>query len=265
MPRSARRRPAAPPAGPPAAPADPRTDGAGTGRQQTNAGRAHDDREEDESKRPAAEPKEHKAAFLLWGGKPDLLTAGTLTLVDSPPTRNVGSVAQCSNTSRMTMASRQRPWLGGPGGGRVAAQAHPAATTQPWHPARANRQAAGQPRHCPQGPLWGVVAHHRRAAPAAAAAHPRGVPGDRPATVCVAPHGQDPGHVDLPQARRHLPQPGHPATPGYGPPRGLARSSTCIHEHASPTAVRPLPHPHPRPPRPGLVGLVRRPVPHPGR
>jgi hypothetical protein len=83
--------------------------------------------------------------------------------------------------------------------------------------------------------------------------------------LCVAPQGQDPGHVDLPQARRHLPQPGHPATPGYGPPRGLARSSTCIHEHASPTAVRPLPHPHPRPPRPGLVGLVRRPVPHPGR
>lgn len=56
----------------------------GPAEQQANAGRAHDDREEDESKRPAAEPEEHKAAFLLWGGEPDLLTAGTLTLVLQP-------------------------------------------------------------------------------------------------------------------------------------------------------------------------------------
>jgi hypothetical protein len=58
----------------------------GPAEQQANAGRAHDDREQDESKRPAAEPEEHKAAFLLWGGERSLLTAERLTLLGSSHT-----------------------------------------------------------------------------------------------------------------------------------------------------------------------------------
>jgi LuxR family transcriptional regulator, maltose regulon positive regulatory protein len=67
----------------------------------------------------------------------------------------------------------------------------------------------------------GIVAHHRRVAPAAAPGHPPVVPGDRPATVRVEAHGEDPGGLDLPQARRFLPQPGGPAGTGDRPARAI--------------------------------------------
>ena len=45
------------------------------------------------------------------------------------------------------------------------------------------------------------------------------LPRDGPATVCFPTHGEDPGHVDRPQAWRLLPRPGGPAGAGDRPAR----------------------------------------------
>ena len=71
-----------------------------------------------------------------------------------------------------------------------------------------------------------IVADHRRAAPAAAAGHPPQLPGDRRAPVRLAAHGEDPGHLDLPQARRLLPQRGGRPCPAARPARPVGWLAT---------------------------------------
>jgi LuxR family transcriptional regulator, maltose regulon positive regulatory protein len=107
-------------------------------------------------------------------------------------------------------------------GGPAAGARRPAATTQPRRLARAGPGAVvgnGQGAHRDPG---GIVAHHCRVASAPAVGHPPVVPGDRPAAVHLPAHGQDPGDLHLPQARRLLPQPGGPTPTRPQPDRVLA-------------------------------------------
>jgi LuxR family transcriptional regulator, maltose regulon positive regulatory protein len=53
------------------------------------------------------------------------------------------------------------------------------------------------------------------------AGHPPHLPRDRPAAVPLPQHGQDPGHLHLPQARRQLARPGGPTGAGDRPPHHL--------------------------------------------
>jgi ATP/maltotriose-dependent transcriptional regulator MalT len=81
---------------------------------------------------------------------------------------------------------------------------HRTAATRPWRPARAGPGAVvgtGQGTHREPGR---IIAQHRRVAPAPPARHPSLILRDRPAAVPVQAHGEDPGHLDLPQARRLL-------------------------------------------------------------
>ena len=94
---------------------------------------------------------------------------------------------------------------------------------RPRHPSRPGRPATLPARPPPRRRHRGVAAHHRRAAAAPAAPDPPLLPGDRPAPAPVPAHGEDPGHVDLPQARRLLPQRCHPVRPHPWPARRLAR------------------------------------------
>jgi hypothetical protein len=71
-----------------------------------------------------------------------------------------------------------------------------------------------------EGPR-GVDALHGRAASAPAAGDLPLLPGDRRATVRLPTHGEDPGDLDLPQARRLLAQRGGPAVTGDRPARGV--------------------------------------------
>ena len=73
-------------------------------------------------------------------------------------------------------------------------------------------------------------ADHRRAAAAAAADHAPLVPRDRRAAVRIAEHGQDPGDLDLPQARRDIAQRSGRAGDRHGPAR---RSGRCEVRHPS--------------------------------
>ena len=83
---------------------------------------------------------------------------------------------------------------------------HLPATAGPWHTACASRRVAEQGRDDPDGGARGVVVDDGRAAAAPAAADASVVPRDRRASVRVPPHREDPGDLDLSQARRHLPQ-----------------------------------------------------------
>ena len=106
---------------------------------------------------------------------------------------------------------RRRP------GGPARRPRHPPAAARPRRPPRAGRQL-GSKLATIQGHRRRVLADHRRAPAPPPARHPSQLPRDRRTPVHLAAHGQDPGRLGLPEARRHLPQPGHPAA---------ARSSAC--------------------------------------
>ena len=101
--------------------------------------------------------------------------------------------------------------LADPGGARAvltAGQRHLPATARPRQPAAAGRRASGQGRNDPSRRRGGIVAHDRRASAPPAAADPPLVSGDRGAALRLPEHGQDPGDLDLPQARRLVSQRG---------------------------------------------------------
>ena len=141
-----------------------------------------------------------------------------------PESSSPGPLAcgRCSPTPCPTCAVQTLLELGralpGPGrrrrrqGGPAPGPRHPPAATRPRAscPSQAEELRSKLDTSPRRGP-GSVVAHHRRAAPAAAAAHPPDLRGDRRAAVPLPAHGQDPGDLGLPQARRLLAQPGRPA------------------------------------------------------
>ena len=87
-----------------------------------------------------------------------------------------------------------------------------------WRPDLGILPRPGQPASLPTRPHRrrrhrDGIAHHRRAAAAPPAPHPPLLPGDRPTPAPLPAHGEVPGHVDLPQARRLLTRRGDPVRP----------------------------------------------------
>jgi tetratricopeptide (TPR) repeat protein len=109
-----------------------------------------------------------------------------------------------------------------------AGRRHLPAATRPRRPPRPGRRLAHPTHHYETDRPWRLVAHHRRAAVAAAAAQLPELPGDRRAAIRLSAHGEDPGALDLPKVRRLLPQRGDPPRPTVW----SARPVGCLADYA---------------------------------
>jgi LuxR family maltose regulon positive regulatory protein len=98
-------------------------------------------------------------------------------------------------------------------GGAAPSPRHPPAPARPGDPPQPGGRADIPARHQAGRGEGGLLADPRGAAAAAAAGDPPQFPGNRRAALCLAPHHQDPGGVDLPQAWCLLPQPGRGVRP----------------------------------------------------
>ena len=133
---------------------------------------------------------------------------------DSSSPEPLGS-ARCSPTASPWSRSRRCwRWPGPTSGSPIQAAPGPSSgrpTTSssngpPWATCRQQADELGPRSKRSKPKRWALLADDRRAAPAAAPADPSVVPGDRGAAVRLPAHGQDPGDLHLPQARRLLAQ-----------------------------------------------------------
>src|SRR5690606_27822092 len=107
-------------------------------------------------------------------------------------------------------------------GGAARRRRRPAAPPPAREPAPGGRRAAGDGRHAAGRRAGGVVADDRRAPPHPAAVDAPVLRRDRRAPVRLAAHGEDPGHLRLPQARRLVAQRGGRPGAGAGAARAVA-------------------------------------------